>query len=185
VHLIDVLRGKLTDKVTQYGHRRLSTFGVGADLSEMQWRAVLRQLIALGHLRVEGEFSTLELAESARAVLRGEVRLLLRQPAKPSGGRRRDKDRREAVEARGKAGRAPSSMGAPETARFEALKAWRAAVARERNVPAYVVFHDSSLAEMAREAPATLAALGGISGVGAKKLEAYGHDILKVLAEME
>ncbi|MDR2112593.1 MAG: DNA helicase RecQ, partial [Candidatus Accumulibacter sp.] len=162
VHLIDVLRGKVTDKVTQYGHRRLSTFGIGADLSEAQWRAVLRQLIALGHLRVEGEFSTLELTESARAVLRGEVQLFLRHSPEPSG--RRQKGGRGASEARGKTGRASSSMGRREMARFEALKAWRTAVARARNVPAYVVFHDASLAEMASQAPETLAALGEING---------------------
>jgi ATP-dependent DNA helicase RecQ len=179
-HLIDVLRGKMTDKVAQHGHRTLSTFGIGGDLSEAEWRAVLRQLIALGHLRVEGEFNTLELTESARAVLRGEVRLLLRRQVKPSGGR---KDKRGASDARGRTGRAPLPMNGTEEARFAALKAWRAAVARERNIPAYVVFHDAALAEMARTAPATLAALAGIGGVGAKKLEAYGRDILRVLGE--
>ncbi|MDR2450871.1 MAG: DNA helicase RecQ [Candidatus Accumulibacter sp.] len=177
VHLIDVLRGRQTDKVAQFGHRRLSTFGIGADLSEAQWRAVLRQLIALGHLRVEGEFSTLELTESARAVLRGEVRLLLRQPSE------RSKGRPGATEARDRPGRAPSSMGAAEAARFAALRSWRAAVARERKLPAYVVFHDATLAEMAREAPKTPAALARINGVGAKKLEAYGRDLLRVLGE--
>jgi ATP-dependent DNA helicase RecQ len=178
-HLIDVLRGKMTDKVAQHGHRNLSTFGIGADLSEAEWRAVLRQLIALGHLKVEGEFNTLELTASARAVLRGEVRLLLRQQTRPSGGR---KGTRGVSEARGKTDvRAPLSMSETETARFAALKAWRAAVARKHNVPAYVVFHDATLAEMAKAAPETLAALAGIGGVGAKKLEAYGREILRVL----
>ncbi len=89
VHLIDVLRGKASDKVVQRGHEALSTFGIGADLSETQWRSVLRQLIALGHLQVEGEYSTLALADSARAVLRGEVQLLLRVPTiAPKGGGR-------------------------------------------------------------------------------------------------
>ncbi|MFT3960248.1 DNA helicase RecQ [Propionivibrio sp.] len=179
VHLIDVLRGKTTEKVAQYGHQRLSTFGIGADLADAQWRAVLRQLIALGHLRVEGEFSTLELTESARAVLRGEVQLFLRHPANPLGKTART--RRGAPDARGKARRAPLSMDDEEMARFEALKAWRAGVAREHNVPAYVVFHDATLAEMAKEMPETLAALAEIGGVGAKKLEAYGREILRVL----
>ena len=179
VHLIDVLRGKTTEKVAQYGHQRLSTFGIGADLADAQWRAVLRQLIALGHLRVEGEFSTLELTESARAVLRGEVQLFLRHPANPLGKTART--RRGAADARGKARRAPLSMDDEEMARFEALKAWRAGVAREHNVPAYVVFHDATLAEMAKEMPETLAALAEIGGVGAKKLEAYGREILRVL----
>ena len=179
VHLIDVLRGKSTEKVAQYGHQHLSTFGIGTELSEVQWRAVLRQLIALGHLRVEGEFSTLELTESARVVLRGEVPLFLRHPAKPSA--KTAKGRRGALDARGKAKRAPLSMDDEEMARFEALKAWRAEIAREHNVPAYVVFHDAALAEMAKEMPETLAALAEIGGVGAKKLEAYGRDILRVL----
>jgi ATP-dependent DNA helicase RecQ len=179
VHLIDVLRGKTTEKVAQYGHQRLSTFGIGADLADAQWRAVLRQLIALGHLRVEGEFSTLELTESARTVLRGEVQLFLRHPANPPG--KTTRTRRGAPDARGKARRAPLSMDDEEMVRFEALKAWRAGVAREHNVPAYVVFHDATLAEMAKEMPETLAALAEIGGVGAKKLEAYGREILRVL----
>jgi len=175
VHLIDVLRGKATEKVAQYGHQSLSTFGIGADVSEVQWRAVLRQLIALGHLQVEGEFSTLQLTESARAVLRGEVRLLLRHPAKPAGKAKRS------AETRGRTRRTPLSMDDEEMQRFEALKAWRAEIAREHNLPAYVVFHDAALAEMAKENPDTLDALAEIGGVGAKKLEAYGREILRVL----
>ncbi len=176
VHLIDVLRGKLTEKVGQYGHERLTTFGIGADLPEAQWRAVVRQLIALGYLQVEGEFSTLELTAGARAVLRGEVQLQLRQPSKPTG-----KPKRGASDARGKSRRTPLSMDDEELARFDALKAWRAEIAREHNLPAYVVFHDATLAEMAKEAPESLDALAEISGVGAKKLEAYGREILRVL----
>ena len=86
MHLIDVLRGKVTDKVTQHRHEALSTFGIGADLSEQQWRSVLRQLIALGHLHVEGEYNTLALSASARDVLRGEVPLLLRVPSTRRAG---------------------------------------------------------------------------------------------------
>jgi len=176
VHLIDVLRGKSTDKVAQHHHDRLSTFGIGADVSEQQWRSVLRQLIALGHLRAEGEFNTLALTESSREVLRGQLQLLLRVPAAapPRGGR-------------GKAARVPKNKAPPlpldEQAlqHFDALKAWRAEVAREHNLPAFVVFHDATLAQMARECPDSLEALGGISGVGAKKLEAYGAEILRVL----
>ncbi|WP_395140036.1 RecQ family ATP-dependent DNA helicase [Schlegelella aquatica] len=174
-HLIDVLRGKRTDKVAQYGHEHLSTFGIGADLTEAQWRAVLRQLIALGHVTAEGEYGTLHLAESARSVLRGEVRLLLRVPVEPARGR--------AARPRGaRAAALPADLDAAAQARFLALKAWRAEVAREHNLPAYVVFHDATLAEMARLAPTTLEELGAVSGVGAKKLEAYGREILRVLA---
>jgi ATP-dependent DNA helicase RecQ len=174
-HLIDVLRGKPTDKVAQYHHERLSTFGIGADVSEAQWRSVLRQLIALGHLRAEGEYNTLELMPSAREVLRGDVPLLLRVPSETpkrsrgaKGGAAKDKP-------------APIALDAAGQQRYAALKAWRAEVAREHNLPAYVVFHDATLAEMARRVPATLDELAGISGVGARKLESYGQDLLRVL----
>jgi ATP-dependent DNA helicase RecQ len=179
-HLIDVLRGKATDKVAQYGHEQLSTFGIGADLGEAQWRAVLRQLIALGHLRSEGEYNTLELNASARDVLRGDVELLLRQPsdAPKRGGR---SGRTTRTSARGKDKAPPLPLDDAALARFDALKAWRAEVAREHNLPAYVVFHDATLAEMAQRVPGTLDALAEISGVGAKKLEAYGREILRVL----
>ena len=176
-HLIDVLRGKATDKVAQYGHAGLSTFGIGADVAEAQWRSVLRQLIALGHLRADGEYGTLALTASAREVLRGDVQLLLRVPAEAP---RRTKTGRTTRPARDKP--PPLPLDDAATARFGALKAWRAEVAREHNLPAYVVFHDASLAEMAREQPDSLDALAGISGVGAKKLEAYGAEILRVLA---
>ncbi len=176
VHLIDVLRGKATDKVAQHHHDRLSTFGIGADLSEQQWRSVLRQLVALGHLRAEGEFNTLALTKSSREVLRGQLQLLLRVPA--AAPRRAE---------RGKAGRVakdkapPLPLDADALQRFAALKAWRAEVANAHNLPAFVVFHDATLAQMARECPDSLDALGAISGVGVKKLQAYGADILRVL----
>ncbi len=177
-HLIDVLRGKATDKVAQHHHERLSTFGIGADLSEAQWRAVLRQLIALGHLRTEGEYNTLEPTASARDVLRGEVTLLLRVAvATPKRGR----TVRAPGPSRGKDRPPPLPLDDAGLARFAALKAWRTEVAREHNLPPYVVFHDATLAEMARSGPTSLAELSGISGVGVKKLEAYGREILRVL----
>ena len=182
-HLIDVLRGKVTDKVTSYGHEQLSTFGLGADVSEALWRAVLRQLISLGHVRTEGEFNTLELTDSARVVLRGEVQLRLRvasdAPASPRRSSRTAKAAKTDKPARSKA--PPVLLSDDAQVRFEALKAWRAEVAREHNLPAYVVFHDATLAEMARSLPGSLDALASISGVGAKKLEAYGREILRVL----
>lgn len=176
VHLIDVLRGKVTEKVTQYRHQSLSTFGIGADVSEQQWRSVLRQLIALGHLRTEGEYNTLELTPSAREVLRGEVTLLLRQPSEAP---RRGKGAKVSRSTREKA--PPVPLDDAGTERFAALKAWRAEVAREHGLPAYVIFHDATLAEMARSQPGSLDDLAQISGVGAKKLEAYGREILRVL----
>ena len=176
-HLVDVLRGKSTDKVAQYRHEALSTFGIGADVSEAQWRSVLRQLISLGHLRAEGEFNTLELTPSAREVLRGDVQLLLRVPA--------DAPRRGRASSRGTRVKAPPlPLNDAATERFLALKAWRAEVAKEHNLPAYIVFHDATLAEMARENPPTRDALAGIGGVGAKKLDAYADDILRVLGHV-
>jgi ATP-dependent DNA helicase RecQ len=175
-HLLDVLRGKATEKVAQYGHEQLSTFGIGADLGEPEWRAVLRQLIARGCIAVEGEYSTLTLTPEARAVLKGEVTIQLRVPAARSA--RGTKARRAARTDRPAA---DAGLDTDAQRRFAALKTWRAQVAREHNVPAYVVFHDAALAEMAREAPDSLAALAGVNGVGAKKLEAYGREILRVL----
>ncbi|HEX2012187.1 MAG TPA: DNA helicase RecQ [Roseateles sp.] len=179
-HLIDVLRGKLTDKVAQYGHQSLSTWAVGADLSEQQWRAVLRQLIALGHVFTEGEYSTLALAESARSVLKGEVLLLLRVP---SVAPKRGKGSRTGAGGGRSGGRAAEAVDLDFEAqqRFEALKQWRSEVAKEHGLPAYVIFQNVTLAEMARAHPQSLDELAGISGVGAKKLEAYGREILRVL----
>ncbi|MBL0168765.1 MAG: DNA helicase RecQ [Propionivibrio sp.] len=181
VHLIDVLRGKTTDKVAQYGHASLSTFGVGADVSEAQWRAVLRQLIALGYLRSEGEYNTLELTPTARQVLRGEVQMLLRQPSSSPKRTKGGHGGKTSSTSGGKGKPPPLPLDAQGLKRFEALKAWRAEVAREHNLPAYIVFHDATLAEMAQLAPESLAALAQISGVGAKKLEAYGREILRVV----
>jgi ATP-dependent DNA helicase RecQ len=182
-HLIDVLRGKATEKVEQRGHQSLSTFGIGADVGEAEWRVVLRQLIALGYLRTEGEYNTLELTATAREVLRGDVQMLLRRPSEAPKRARGAGKTTSARGARGKDKAPPIPLDADATARFEALKAWRAEVAREHNLPAYIVFHDATLAEMAQAMPDSLDALGQISGVGAKKLEAYGREILRVLAD--
>ncbi len=175
-HLIDVLRGKSTDKVAQYRHESLSTFGIGADVSEAQWRSVLRQLIALGHLRAEGEYNTFELTAGSREVLRGDVKVLLRVAADAP---KRVKAARGGSSSRDKP--PPLPLDAAGLQRFAALKAWRGEIAREHNLPAYVVFHDATLAEMARECPGSLDELAGIGGVGAKRLEAYGREILRVL----
>ena len=177
-HLIDVLRGKRTEKVAQFGHERLSTFAIGEAVGESRWRAVLRQLIALGHLRTESEYQTLALTASSRAVLRGEVALLLREET-PAARTKRTRGARGDANAKAP----PRPLDADGTARFAALKTWRATIARAHNVPAYVVFHDATLAEMATSRPASLAALAGISGVGARKLEAYGAQILALLHE--
>jgi ATP-dependent DNA helicase RecQ len=192
VHLVDVLRGKRTDKVLHYGHEDLSTFGIGADLAESQWRGVIRQLVALGHLRAEGEFSTLVLTETSREVLRGAVPIRLRVPVEKVHRVRASKGRHgERVSARPGRGAVGADLESHDPALpldqeqqacFAELKAWRAEVAREHNLPAYVVFHDATLKQMARERPTSLEALAGISGVGARKLERYGVEILRRLA---
>ena len=182
-HLIDVLRGKVTDKTTQHGHGTLSTFGIGAKWSEQQWRGVIRQLLSLGHLRSEGEYTTLVLTDSARAVLKGEVTITLREARElPRGAGRTKRVRTEGGRSSSPAAAAlQARLDEPAKARLAALRAWRAEVAREHNLPAYIVFNDATLAQMALTAPSTLDELSGISGVGAKKLEAYGREILRVL----
>lgn len=174
-HIMDILRGKSTEKVAQFQHEKLSTFGIGADLSEAQLRGVLRQLIATGALAVDAQaFNTLQLTEGSRAVLRGEQPILLRESVTQPGGRKRAK--------RGE--KAPPAVAAGLTGaaqqRFAALKAWRAEVARAHNLPAYVIFHDATLAAIAALAPQSLDELRGISGLGAKKLDAYGDEVLRV-----
>jgi ATP-dependent DNA helicase RecQ len=176
-HLMDILRGKPTDKVHQYGHERLSTFGIGADLAESQWRAVLRQLIARNMVHVDSEgMSTLSLLPAARALLRGEGQLWLRQSrVEPAGSRKREA--RSSTRAL-----AEASLNTAALERLQRLKAWRAEVAREHNLPAFLIFHDATLRAIAQTHPQEIQALEGISGMGAKKLQAYGADVLRVCA---
>jgi len=176
-HVMDILRGKATDKVAQYAHDKLSTFGIGADLAEAQWRGVLRQLIAKNMVRVDSEaFSTLELLPDARAVLRGEVSLMLREQAAGAGRKKRSsKPTKTSVK-----GMAEASLNAGALERLGRLKAWRAEVAREHNLPAFVIFHDATLRAIADKAPQDLADLEGISGMGSKKLHAYGAEVIRV-----
>jgi ATP-dependent DNA helicase RecQ len=173
-HIMDILRGKVTDKVTQRGHERLSTFGIGAELTEVQLRGVLRQLIAIGAVAVDAEaFNTLQLTDASRAVLKGEVAVRLRQSVSAPGQR---KPKRGAAVAP-----LPATLDADGQSRYLALKAWRAEVAREHNLPAYVIFHDATLLAIAELAPHSLDELQGVSGIGAKKLEAYGQEVLRVV----
>nr|WP_315208117.1 DNA helicase RecQ [uncultured Albidiferax sp.] len=177
-HIMDILRGKTTDKVNQFNHSSLSTFGLGTDYSELQLRGVLRQLIAIGAVAVQGEYNTLGLTEGSRAVLKGEVPLMLR--ASVSGPAER-KPRREKSTAKSAAKSAVvAALDDSAQTRFTALKAWRAEVAREHNLPAYVIFHDATLAAIAAIDPRSLGDLEGVSGIGAKKLEAYGEAVLGV-----
>jgi ATP-dependent DNA helicase RecQ len=179
--IIDVLRGKSTQKVLQFGHERLSTFGIGADLDATQWRSVLRQLVMLGLVKVDHErFNTLRLTEASREVLRGERRLSLRrQAARPVSKRNERKDRTRIV-ANGATGAAADGGGANITV-FEALRGWRRDVAKEHGVPAYTIFHDSTLHELAGRLPRSLDELRDISGIGATKLERYGTALLEVM----
>ncbi len=175
-HMMDILRGKQTEKVAQYGHEQLSTFGIAKEAGESELRAVLRQLIAIGAVAVDGGmFNTLRLTDGSRAVLKGEVKVQLRESvAAPSAKRSRRS---------GALAPAAQALGVDDQVRYINLKTWRAEVAREHNLPAYVIFHDATLAEIARRRPQTLEDLQGISGIGAKKLEAYGADVLRVVAE--
>ena len=173
-HTMDIVRGKKTDKVVQRGHESLSTFGVGSDYTEQQLRGVMRQLIAIGalHVHTSEGFSTLHLTEGSRAVLRGEVLVQLRE----STSQRPDKRSKS----RTAPGPAAANLGQDALVRFINLKAWRAEVAKEHNLPAYVIFHDATLAAIAERAPQSLQELDGISGLGVKKLEAYGEQVVRV-----
>ena len=175
-HLMDIVRGKHTEKVAQHGHEGLSTFGLGATFSELQLRGVFRQLIAMGAVHVDAQaYNTLHLTEQSRAVLRGEVQVQLRESASESGLKPKRSARLGTVV------KAPIALDSDALLRYSALKAWRGEVAREHNLPAYVIFHDATLAAIAQRAPSSLGDLQGISGIGAKKLEAYADEVLRVV----
>ncbi len=178
MQIIDVLLGQRTMKVQQFGHDRVSTFGIGKELSALQWRAVIRQLVALRLLRVDYDrFNVLKLTPDAREVLGGRRMLRLRKPAEAQPRRRKAR--------RGEPALAPShaSLSGKAGDVFQALREWRRGVAKEHGVPAYTVFHDSTLQEIARQLPASLDGLRGITGIGATKLERYGEPLLKVVRE--
>jgi ATP-dependent DNA helicase RecQ len=185
-HIIDILRGKTTDKMAQFAHQNLSTFGIGAEVSEQQYKALLRQLIALGAVSVDAEhFNTLKLEASAKSYLKGEHTVLLREATPESARKAKSSSRGVGREGKSKT-KTPEALAALDSTaqqRFAALKAWRAEVAREHALPAYVIFHDATLLAMATAAPKSLAELSGISGLGAKKLEAYGAEVLRLLRD--
>jgi ATP-dependent DNA helicase RecQ len=176
MHLIDVLVGRMTERVQQFGHEKLSVFGIGRELNEKQWRTVLRQIIAMGHLYSDSTaFGALKLTDSARGVLRGETEVMLREQTAPSRNRAIRGNSR-----RGELAPAPSGRTG-DPALQAALRAWRAEIARKRGVPAYVVLHDSTIDGIAAVRPATLTALRGIAGIGDKKLEHYGEELIAVV----
>ncbi len=186
-HLMDILRGKQTEKVVQYGHDKLSTFGIGVDLAEAQWRSVLRQLIAKNMVRVDTEaFNTLQLMPDARQVLKGEMSVLLREQvlAGKSGSAGKAKESKRSIKTSVK-GLAEAALNTGALERLAKLKTWRADIAREHNLPAFVIFHDATLRAIAERAPQSLRDLGDIAGMGVKKLEAYGTEVLRVCASAE
>ncbi|WP_417563350.1 DNA helicase RecQ [Microbacterium sp.] len=177
-HLIDILRGASTERIVRFGHERLATYGIGADLSDQDWRSVVRQLLARGILVAKGEYGTLALGDAAAGVLRGETDVPLRRDALGRGGSR-------PRSARSGSGGASDSLDPADRDLFEALRTWRGTVAREQGVPAYVVFNDATLRALAEHRPGAIDELDGITGIGAKKREAYGEAVLAVIREAE
>jgi ATP-dependent DNA helicase RecQ len=171
-HLVDILRGARTERITQQGHDKLSTYGIGADLSDQDWRSVIRQLLARGLLVGRGDYGTLALTDASAGVLRGETPVPLR----------RDTLGRAGGGSRARKASAADAVDAGDRELFEALRAWRAEQAREQGVPAYIVFGDATLRALAEHRPGSLGDLDGITGIGAKKREAYGDSILAVVA---
>ncbi len=178
MHLIDVLIGKSTERTTQLGHEKLSVFGVGTDLNERQWRSVLRQLVALGHLQSASEaYGGLKLTEAARGVLRGETRVMLREETSTSTKRRRASRAGTAT-----AAATPTVTGqAGSSNLLNALRSWRSSTAREHNVPAYVILHDATLEGIVAALPRTRDQLRSVAGIGDKKLERYGDALLQLV----
>ncbi|MFC5570583.1 DNA helicase RecQ [Lysobacter yangpyeongensis] len=171
-HVIDILRGVSTERVLQFGHDQLSTWAIGSDLDERQWRSVFRQLVAQGLLEADAH-GALHLTDAAGPVLRGERSLHFRaeQPKPP----RRRRDRGDTASDQ------DFDLSPDALVRFNALRVWRANTAREQNVPAYVIFHDSTLRAIATNAPEDMDELARIPGIGASKLDRYGEDVLQQL----
>jgi ATP-dependent DNA helicase RecQ len=175
--VIDILLGRQTARVIDNDHASLTVFGVGTELTEAEWRGVARQLLAQGLLRVKGDYGMLDLTQGSQEVLgrRREV-MLRREPERPARAAKAARAARAAA--------APAAELDPAAAAvFERLRAWRAATAKEQSMPAYVIFHDATLRQIASESPATLAELGTVSGVGETKLARYGQQVLDVLAD--
>ena len=171
-HLVDILRGGKTERLLKFGHERLATYGIGADLTEQDWRSVVRQLLARGILVAQGDYGTLAPGEQAAAVLRGETPVPLR----------RDTIGRVTPTRASRKSSAADTLDVDDRPLFESLRTWRAETAKEQGVPAYIVFGDATLRALAEHRPASLADLDGITGIGEKKREAYGEAVLAVIA---
>lgn len=175
-HVIDVIRGIDTERVKQWRHDQLSTYGIGSDKSEAEWRALLRQMIALGLVAVDYEnYSSLKLTEESRAVLRGEVQIQLRQYKKAE---KAVKHKRQSAK-----DFAEANLSESEQVIFERLRWWRVETAKAHNTAAFIIFHDTTLREIAKAKPRSLDDLRGVTGVGAKKLESYGAELVKLIAD--
>ena len=180
-HLIDVLRGKRTEKTERHGHHALSTFGIGADLSETDWRLLLRQLVAQRLVEVDAaHFNVLHLTDASRAVLKGEQRIHLKH--REPGAERRRRSTNGSTTSTGTR-LTMQAMSSADAELFAHLRTWRAATAKEHGVPAFVVFPDATLQAIALARPDSLDALRGISGVGDKKRDTYGAALLEVIAQ--
>ncbi|MBA3574840.1 MAG: DNA helicase RecQ [Pseudonocardiales bacterium] len=177
--VIDILLGKPTPKVTQFGHDSLTVFGIGTELREGEWRGVVRQLLAQGLLTVEGDYGTLVLTATSAEVLSRQRQVMLRrepEQARPAKATRPEKGAQRAT---------PVDLPEAAVPVFEQLRAWRATTAKEQGMPAYVIFHDATLRQIATEAPSTLAELATVNGVGEAKLARYGQQILDTLTAGE
>ena len=173
-YLIDVLMGKSDERIRRFGHDKLTTFGIGQELSNSEWRGVFRQLISRGLLTVDLEgHGALRLTDACRPVLRGEERLMLRRDVKPEKVKKTAK-------------RATAAFARDVDQRlWDALRARRREIAAQQGVPPYVVFHDATLAEMVEHRPRTQEQFAQISGVGTRKLDAYGEDFIEVIKTYE
>ena len=170
-HVIDILLGKQTPKITQHGHDTLTVFGIGTDLRDTEWRGIVRQLLAQGLLAVEGDYGTLVLTDTSAQVLRKQRPVMLRR--EPERAAKAPRSRKAAEPA--------ASLPPDAAALFERLRGWRAATAKEQGVPAYVIFHDATLREIAITSPSSLAELGKITGIGETKLARYGQQLLDAI----
>ncbi|MFD1556737.1 DNA helicase RecQ [Paraburkholderia silviterrae] len=176
-HLIDILRGNGTEKIMQRGHEKISTFGIGSALSEAEWRAIFRQLVAFGYLTVDHDgFGALVLTEASKSVLKGEQKVTMRRYVKPT--RTRASSSRTSERADPTLGMSPR-----QRARWERLRMWRTETAKSEGVPAYVIFHDATLAEIARNGPESVDELRDIPGIGARKLERFGEELVEVVGD--
>jgi ATP-dependent DNA helicase RecQ len=176
-HLIDILRGNRSEKIMQRGHEKISTFGIGAALSEPEWRAIFRQLVAFGYLTVDHDgYGALVLTEASKPVLKGEQNVTMRRYVKPT--RTRASSSRTSERADPTLGMSPR-----QRARWERLRLWRTETAKSEGVPAYVIFHDATLAEIARNGPESVDELRDIAGIGARKLERFGEELVEVVGD--